>query len=62
MADSLFPVDGSLAASNTDDVLTVAALSTDKADYAPGETATITASGFAVGSTITFTLADDPST
>lgn len=34
---------------------------TDKADYAPGEKVTITSSGFAAGSTITFTLADDPS-
>ncbi len=34
---------------------------TDKADYAPGETVTITASGFAVGSTIEFAIADDPS-
>ncbi|MFO0076735.1 MAG: hypothetical protein ACK531_10725, partial [Cyanobacteriota bacterium] len=34
---------------------------TDKADYAPGETVTITASGFAQGSTIEFAIADDPS-
>ena len=36
-------------------------VSTDKADYAPGETVKITASGFAKGSTITFAIADDPS-
>jgi hypothetical protein len=33
---------------------------TDKLDYAPGETATITASGFEVGSTIEFAIQDDP--
>ncbi|MFN6395562.1 MAG: hypothetical protein ACK4V9_14115, partial [Aphanizomenon sp.] len=36
-------------------------VSTDKADYAPGETVKITAGGFAKGSTITFAIADDPS-
>ncbi|OBQ17337.1 MAG: hypothetical protein AN481_18935, partial [Aphanizomenon flos-aquae LD13] len=36
-------------------------VSTDKADYAPGETVKITAGGFAKGSTITFVIADDPS-
>jgi len=35
-------------------------VSTDKADYAPGAKATITASGFAEGSTIQFAIADDP--
>ena len=33
---------------------------TDKDDYAPGATAQITASGFALGSTIAFSIADDP--
>jgi hypothetical protein len=33
---------------------------TDQEDYAPGETATITATGFEVGSTIEFSIADDP--
>ncbi len=37
-----------------------ASVVTDKADYAPGETVKITASGFALGSTITFAIADDP--
>ncbi|MDJ0730787.1 MAG: hypothetical protein QNJ33_12415, partial [Crocosphaera sp.] len=36
-------------------------VSTDKADYAPGATVTITASNFAPGSTILFEIADDPS-
>jgi len=35
-------------------------LITDQADYEPGENATITASGFAVGSAVTFSIADDP--
>ncbi|MCP9877596.1 hypothetical protein KBZ17_13395, partial [Cyanobium sp. A2C-AMD] len=35
-------------------------VSTDKADYAPGETAVISASGFRPGETITFAIADDP--
>ncbi len=35
-------------------------VSTDKADYAPGETVEITASGFQKGATIAFTLADAP--
>jgi uncharacterized repeat protein (TIGR01451 family) len=34
---------------------------TDKSNYSPGETARITATGFGVGSTITFAIADDPS-
>ncbi|HBE54366.1 MAG TPA: hypothetical protein DDW76_37870, partial [Cyanobacteria bacterium UBA11369] len=33
---------------------------TDKLDYAPGSTAIVTASGFEVGSTIEFGIADDP--
>ena len=36
-------------------------MATDQADYAPGATATITASGFATGATVTFGLADLPS-
>ncbi|MEB3312151.1 MAG: hypothetical protein VKJ02_18140 [Snowella sp.] len=39
---------------------TVYTVITDKLDYAPGETATITASGFEVGSTIKFEIQDDP--
>jgi hypothetical protein len=35
-------------------------VSTDKLDYKPGETATLTASGFTPGSTVTFQIADDP--
>ncbi|MBD2578050.1 SdrD B-like domain-containing protein [Oscillatoria sp. FACHB-1406] len=35
-------------------------VTTDKLDYAPGETVTITASGFDPGSSIQFSLADDP--
>ena len=35
-------------------------VSTDKADYAPGETVKITASGFAKDSTIQFEIKDDP--
>ena len=35
-------------------------ISTDKADYAPGETVWITASDFTVGSTVRFSVADDP--
>jgi hypothetical protein len=35
-------------------------VSTDKADYAPGETVVISASGFRPGETITFAIADDP--
>ncbi|MBD2392370.1 MULTISPECIES: DUF11 domain-containing protein [Aphanizomenon] len=34
---------------------------TDKSNYGPGETVRITATGFGVGSTITFAIADDPS-
>lgn len=37
-----------------------ASVSTDKADYAPGSTVTITAEGFKEGSTIEFTIVDDP--
>ncbi|MFY7695335.1 MAG: hypothetical protein ACOVQK_03240, partial [Cyanobium sp.] len=33
---------------------------TNKADYAPGETVDLQATGFAVGSTVRFSLADDP--
>ncbi len=40
---------------------TTASVSTDKADYAPGSIATITASGFAAGASITFAIADLPS-
>ena len=40
---------------------TTATVSTDQADYAPGATATITATGFATGTTVTFGLADLPS-
>ena len=36
------------------------AVVTDKGDYAPGETATFTATGFAPGSILTFAVADDP--
>jgi hypothetical protein len=36
------------------------AVTTDKADYAPGETALISASGFTPGATITFQIVDDP--
>ncbi|HBL62348.1 MAG TPA: hypothetical protein DDZ80_29325, partial [Cyanobacteria bacterium UBA8803] len=36
------------------------AVSTDKPDYAPGETAIITGRGFAIGSTIQVALQDDP--
>ncbi|MFQ6538239.1 MULTISPECIES: beta strand repeat-containing protein [Aphanothece] len=35
-------------------------VSTDKADYKPGEEVTITASGFSSGATVQFSLADDP--
>ncbi len=35
-------------------------VTTDKQDYAPGETVTITARGFEAGSTITLAIADDP--
>ena len=37
-----------------------ASVITDKADYAPGELVTITASGFTPESTVRFSLADDP--
>lgn len=36
------------------------AVTTDKADYAPGKTALISASGFTPGATITFQIVDDP--
>jgi uncharacterized repeat protein (TIGR01451 family) len=42
------------------DELGVPLVVTDKADYAPGETATITASGFMLGAAIEFGIADDP--
>ncbi|MEB3294935.1 MAG: DUF5801 repeats-in-toxin domain-containing protein, partial [Synechococcales bacterium] len=42
------------------DALLPPSVTTDQADYAPGETATITAKGFKSGSTIRFAIADDP--
>ena len=45
----------------TTPVGTTATVSTNQADYAPGATATITATGFATGTTVTFGLADLPS-
>ena len=38
----------------------IATVSTDQSDYGPGETVLITASGFQPGTSIIFTLADDP--
>jgi hypothetical protein len=47
--------------SNNEDIqLSRPAVTTDKDDYAPGETATFTATGFAPGSTLSFAVADDP--
>jgi hypothetical protein len=52
-----FSVDSNLSVLSDEGVPSVA---TDRPDYAPGETAKITASDFAVGSTIEFAIADDP--
>ena len=59
-SDYLAWLDAYLSAETTP-VGTNATVATDQADYAPGATATITASGFATGATVTFGLADLPS-
>jgi hypothetical protein len=58
LTSSLFDVDSNLTVLSDEGVPSV---TTDRPDYAPGETATIAASDFAPGSTITFAIADLPS-
>src|SRR5262249_41743843 len=62
-AGSALAVDGLLLMAGSDssaDLYAFATVKTDKEDYAPGETVTITGSGWQAGETVTLTLVESP--
>jgi len=59
MADTLLPGLYTVLDSNLTSQTNLLNVSTDQADYAPGETVIITASGFEAGSTVEFKISDD---